>query len=430
MILVPLIVPAAAAIPCLACMRRPGRAPGLLLLAGALANAAAVAAALLATRADVPLAVAPGALGPALAFRLDALARPFLLASAVLGLVIAPFAARALPSRRHPALLAAAYLLTVVALQGAILAADVLSLLFFWEGMLVPLLVLVAAAGSARVALRAFATCAVADLALLAGLGIVEAQSGAGLLAGIHLAGGAAAALALALIVVGAAARTGAAPFHGWLPEAAAEAPHATAFLSGAGKIAGAYLFGRAAGALGPLEGPAAALLAVMGGASLVLGLLLAAAQGDPRRRAAHLGIAHAGLVLLCLLPRTPGAASVAAAVAFAGALAVAGALVRAGARPEAQDSTRPGPAWGRGLREAERALDPARLARAALDGAATVALAIDRLVNALYDVAAVGLARACAALSRRAHDGSHATYLVWALVGLAALVVYLAGGL
>jgi hypothetical protein len=50
--------------------------------------------------------------------------------------------------------------------------------------------------------------------------------------------------------------------------------------------------------------------------------------------------------------------------------------------------------------------------------------------VNAVYDRVATGAAGALAAASRRAHDGSHATYLVWSMVGVAAIVLFLVGGL
>ncbi|HET9596672.1 MAG TPA: hypothetical protein VFP65_13875, partial [Anaeromyxobacteraceae bacterium] len=56
-------------------------------------------------------------------------------------------------------------------------------------------------------------------------------------------------------------------------------------------------------------------------------------------------------------------------------------------------------------------------------------AFRFERAVNAVYDGGATAAARAGARAVRRAHTGSHATYLVWALVGFAALLGWLLRG-
>jgi NADH:ubiquinone oxidoreductase subunit 2 (subunit N) len=304
----------------------------------------------------------------------------------------------------------AALLLAAAALAGAYVATDAEELLFSWEASLLPLAALVALSrpGATPAALRTFASCGVGDLALMAGLGLS--------------AHGALPALAFALVCAGALARLAAAPFHGWAIEVAEHAaPPASAFVLAAGKLAGTLLLVRVALPLAPGSG-AVLVLAGAGALTLAAGLVLAAAQTSRARLIAHLSGAHSGAVVLAAALGAPPVA-----LAIAGAAAVALALVALGGAREVK------PAWpaalARALRGAERALDPAVLGRGLADLAAAALFAVERTVNALHDVVLAGVTRAASVRVRRAHDGSHATYLVWSMLGFAAIVLYLVGG-
>ena len=304
----------------------------------------------------------------------------------------------------------AALLLAAAALAGAYVATDAEELLFSWEASLLPLAALVALSrpGATPSALRTFASCGVGDLALMAGLGL-SAQ-------------GAMPRLAFALICAGALARLAAAPFHGWAIEVAEHAaPWASAFVLAVGKLAGTLLLVRVALPLAPGRAEVAALAAA-GALTVVSGLALAGAQTSRARLVAHLSGAHSGAVILAAALDAP-----ALAVALGGAVPAALALVALGRAREGRTAW-PAPIAST-LRSAERALDPAVVARGLADLAAAALFALERAVNALHDVVVASVARAASACVRRAHDGSHATYLVWSMLGFAAIVLYLVGG-
>lgn len=324
---------------------------------------------------------------------------------------------------RWPAALAAAAAGDLARVPGAVAEGLGAAGLLHWESLAVLLPALLAirgGPGGARAALRGVVTLAVAELVVLAGAG----------LAGAHAAPALAAAGA-ALAAAGAAARLGAMPFHGWIPAAAedASAP-AVAIVATATKLAGTIALASLAAA-GGLGAPARAALLGLGGLSLALGLGLALVQVDGRRRVAHLSGAHGGAVLLAL---AAGHATAALGLAVVGALALAAGFVLAAPLDCAplRGATLGASGVGRlavRLRAAERALEPAAIARGAVDALAVLGFAAERLVNALFDVVAVAAARALATGSRRAHDGSHATYLVWSMAGLVALLALFVGG-
>ncbi len=420
MLLLPVLVPAVAGAHALLAVRA-RRAAAVLLVAGALASAAAVALAV--AGADGGVVAVQGGLDVAL--ELDPLARTFLVGLAAAGVIAAAGIARAIAAGRVAAAAAAALLLALGALQGAILAADTETLLLCWGGALAPVAALLACggAGAARPALATLTRWAAADLALMTGFGLLAHAGGHGELARLHPGVSPIATVSFALVLAGAATRLGAHPLHGWMSDAAERAPAPAAFVIAAGKLASAYLLLRLQPAF---AGPAApALMAVLGVLSLGLGVLFAVAQASRPRRLAHLAAATSGAVLLALAWGPPALAS-ALAVAFA----LAAALFSWSSPTAVIAPSLPSRAGlASALRRAERSLEPGLLARGAVDAAAVGGLAIDRLVNALYDRVATGLGRTASGLLRRAHTGRHSTYLAWSLFGVAAVVLYLVGG-
>jgi NADH:ubiquinone oxidoreductase subunit 5 (subunit L)/multisubunit Na+/H+ antiporter MnhA subunit len=226
-------------------------------------------------------------------------------------------------------------LLTLAAAEGAVLAGDPGTGLFCLQAMVPPLLLVLLPGADGRVGVRAVFVAAGADLVLLAGLSLLEAEAHAG--------------LASALVLGAALARLGALP--------------------PVGRSAGAGLPARVARILAAAWGLASAAVVARGVSELAPGL--------PSAAALALGAAAAALVVAL--------GSVAAA---------------------------------------RRAPDPADVARAALDVVAIPLFAVDRLVNAAYDLGATAVARALSRRVRRAHAGSHALYLGWSLVGVAAIVL------
>jgi len=161
--------------------------------------------------------------------------------------------------------------------------------------------------------------------------------------------------VALVMVLVAFGFKAAAAPFHLWAPDVYEGAPAPSAALIASGsKLAGLVLFirllwpgfGAVAGdvATVPIGAGWLPVLAVLSGASLLLGNLAALAQTSVRRLLAYSAIAHAGALLLGVIAigaAGPGPVFYYAAtygLATAGAFGVVGILERTGARLQIRD--------------------------------------------------------------------------------------------
>lgn len=114
---------------------------------------------------------------------------------------------------------------------------------------------------------------------------------------------------AVALLMVGLAFKVGAAPFHFWIPDVYQGAPTpVTAFLSVGSKSAGFIVLIRLLEPLlaSPVRDAVLFMLAIMAGATLILGNLAALTQGNFKRLLAYSSIAHAGFLLVALAAGRP----------------------------------------------------------------------------------------------------------------------------
>ena len=118
--------------------------------------------------------------------------------------------------------------------------------------------------------------------------------------------------LGMGLVIVGLAFKVSAAPFHQWAPDVYSGAPGGIVGLMAAGvKIAGFAALARVLiGGLPSQIDDWAPLLAVISGASMIIGTVLAAVQDDVKRILAYSGVAHAGYILLALVAGRDGVGS------------------------------------------------------------------------------------------------------------------------
>jgi NADH-quinone oxidoreductase subunit N len=119
---------------------------------------------------------------------------------------------------------------------------------------------------------------------------------------------------ALVMTVIGLGFKVAAVPFHLWAPDAYQGAPTpSAAFIASGSKVAGFFVLARVmmhgfkgaegSGAWHAYQPGWVPLLAIMAGASMLLGNLTAIVQGSVRRLLAYSAIAHAGYMLLGVLP-------------------------------------------------------------------------------------------------------------------------------
>ena len=142
-------------------------------------------------------------------------------------------------------------LLTLAFVNGAVLANNLVVMLFFWEGLLVMLFAMIMTGGDESFAhrVKALVLNGAADLCLMLGIGMTVYVAGT-LNDGQrfkHAAGRGWPFAAFVLMMIGAIAKAGSMPFHSWIPDAAVDAPLPfMAFLPAAlEKLLGIYLLTR-----------------------------------------------------------------------------------------------------------------------------------------------------------------------------------------
>ncbi|MDP3072174.1 MAG: NADH-quinone oxidoreductase subunit N [Opitutaceae bacterium] len=258
------------------------------------------------------------------AFMLDALAqatRYSVLVLAALSLALLPGTAR----MRHPAEFVAVVLF---ATAGFSVMATAQNLLIAFLALELASLSLYVLAGfdktrpeSAEAALKYFLFGGVSAAFLLFGFSLLYGLTGSIELNVIARELGAQAAspllvVALVMVLVAFGFKAAAVPFHLWAPDVYQGAPApAAALIASASKVAGFTFFARLLwSGTGASSGQAPAwmlTLAILAGASLLLGNVAALAQRNLRRLLAYSAIAHAGIMLLGVMTGTrfgPGA--------------------------------------------------------------------------------------------------------------------------
>jgi len=240
------------------------------------------------------------------ALRVTPLSGFILAAAAALSFLVLLFASSHLDSHPAQGRFLGLALLTLGFANGAVLADNLIVLLFFWEGMLGTLLAMIALGGrqAVRTAMKAFTIVAIGDLCMMFGVALVWQMAGTFSLSDIELpVSGATASAAFCLMMAGALAKGGAMPFHSWIPDAAVDAPLPfMALLPGSlEKLTGIYLAARISFGLFVLKPDtwvSNAMMAV-GAATIVLAVLLALVQKDFKKLLSYHAISQVGYMVL-----------------------------------------------------------------------------------------------------------------------------------
>jgi len=215
-----------------------------------------------------------------------ALARPFAVVFAILGLLAAIFG-WSLMNRVERA----AGLATLGAGLGVVLAGDLLTMFVFWEFKVITVVILIAARGrgvSTAAAQRYLQVHLIGGLVLLGGLMWHTSQTGSFVLEGVHTNGPG--WLILIGVLVGAAAL----PLHAWLPDAYPSATlTGTVILSAITTKSAVYVLARTM--------PGVDLLIWVGVSMAVVGVTLALLQDDIRRLLSYHIISQVGFMVTAI---------------------------------------------------------------------------------------------------------------------------------
>lgn len=301
--------------------------------------AAAVIAPVLALATHLPLGRAPSAtwswpwlphLGVELSFALDGLSGTFALLVGGIGALIVLYAGGYMKGDPKEGRFFAYLLLFMGAMQGVVLADNLIALFVFWELTSVSSYLLIGfkhgEASSRKAALQALVVTGAGGLALLAGfvlLAVAGVDAGLPLtdalsaraLAGVDVREHALYPAILVLVLAGAFTKSAQVPFHFWLPRAMAAPTPVSAFLHSATMVkAGVFLLALLHPVLGgtPLwQWP----VTTAGLVTMLVGAVLALGQTDLKRILAYTTLSVLGVLTMLLGVGTDLA--IKAAVAF-----------------------------------------------------------------------------------------------------------------
>lgn len=245
--------------------------------------------------------------GIELSFRIDGLSLMFALAIAVVGAFILVYAARYLAGHPHRGRFLAYMLGFMGAMQGLVLADNLVALYVFWELTSVASFLLIGfdhqRQAARRAAIQALVVTGIGGLALLAAGIAIHAVAGTWELSALteDLRGTGAYPLLVLLVLLAAFTKSAQLPFYFWLPNAMEAPTPVSAYLHSATMVqAGVYLVAR----MSPhLSGEAIwnGALMLFGGATLLWGAVAALRQTDLKQMLAQTTLASLGLSMLLL---------------------------------------------------------------------------------------------------------------------------------
>jgi NADH:ubiquinone oxidoreductase subunit 5 (subunit L)/multisubunit Na+/H+ antiporter MnhA subunit len=187
--------------------------------------------------------------------------------------------------------------------MGAALANNLVIMLFFWEALLITLFAMINLGkdDAYKTAVKAFVIVGLADLCLMFGIGIVEAQAKTTVMTDIHLDTHGINAVAFVMMFIGAIAKAGAIPFHSWIPDAADDAPlpFMTILPAALGKLLGIYLAARIILDFFTLSVEMKLFVMSIGAITIVLAGMMALIQTDYKRALSYSMISQVGYMIL-----------------------------------------------------------------------------------------------------------------------------------
>jgi formate hydrogenlyase subunit 3/multisubunit Na+/H+ antiporter MnhD subunit len=231
----------------------------------------------------------------------------FILAAAAgFGVLISLYSLVFMKGRDHGNQFYCYFLISLGMVNGAVLANNLILMLFFWEGLLGTIFGLIAIGnrGAFRSAVKAFVVVGVSDILMMAGIAITGFLAGTMTMTAIRLPlNTALECAAFLLLVTGAVSKAGAMPFHSWIPDAAVDAPLPFMALMPAAleKLLGIYLLARITLDLFALtpDSPLSPLLMTLGVVTIILAVMMALIQRDYKRLLSYHAVSQVGYMIL-----------------------------------------------------------------------------------------------------------------------------------
>ncbi len=240
-----------------------------------------------------------------LSFRLYHFSAFILLAIAGFGAAISLYSVAFMWGKEKLNQFYAYFLLTVAFANGAVLANNLILMLFFWEGLLLTLfgMIIIGKKEAFKTAIKAFVIVGITDLCLMLGIALTGSLADTFTMSMISLPTSGLGALAFVLLMIGAIAKAGSMPFHSWIPDAALDAPLPFMAIMPAAieKLLGIYFLTRISLDLFRLNpgSKISLLLMTIGALTILLAVMMALIQKDYKRLLSYHAISQVGYMIL-----------------------------------------------------------------------------------------------------------------------------------
>jgi len=227
------------------------------------------------------------------------------LAAAFFGFLIALYSVTFMRQKKASDQFHSYLLITLGLVNGAVLADNMVLMLFFWEALLLTLFGMIAIGKrpAFKTATKAFIIIGLSDLCMMAGIAISGHLAGTLTLSRMSLSLNGIGALAFIFLMIGAISKAGSMPFHSWIPDAAIDAPLPFMAILPASleKLVGIYFLTRISMDIFKLKPDSWASTALMaiGAITILLAVMMALIQKDYKKLLSYHAISQVGYMIL-----------------------------------------------------------------------------------------------------------------------------------
>ncbi len=237
--------------------------------------------------------------------RLDHFSSFIILAVASFCFLITLYSVTFMKNKNHSGQFFAYLLISLAMTNGAVMANNLVVMLFFWEGLLVTLFAMIAIGNKTafKTAVKALVLVGISDLCLMVGIGLAGHLAGTLTMSDIGLNLDSAGGLAFIFLMIGAISKAGSMPFHSWIPDAAVDAdlPFMALFPAALEKLLGIYFLARISLEMFKLT-PASwisTLMMIIGSITIIFAVMMALIQKDYKRLLSYHAISQVGYMIL-----------------------------------------------------------------------------------------------------------------------------------
>lgn len=235
-----------------------------------------------------------------------------MLAASIFGFLIALYSTAFMKEKKYSNLFYALLLLSLVFVDGAVAADNLIVMLFFWEGLLATMFGMIAIGnGNAfKTATKAFVILGICDLCMMFGIILTGHLAGTLTISQIHLPLDTLGSIAFIFLMIGAISKGGSMPFHSWIPDAAIDAPlpFMAIFPAALEKLLGIYFLTRISLDMFKLttDSWVSILLMIIGAVTIILAVMMALIQKNYKKLLSYHAISQVGYMILGIGTATP----------------------------------------------------------------------------------------------------------------------------